>query len=228
MFKLSANGNRNALLVGFYLWLLLLIGGFVAIEKYVFTSAVKVQPRVDWPRESTLTLSPNGNTLLFFAHPYCPCSQASLKELNRMLSNLNDARRPAVSIIFFKPGQDIAYWKRTPLWRLANRIPQARILFDIEGQEARRFHVTTSGQIAVYRNDGSLLYNGGITGERGHEGDNPAEDKLLSLLREPILPRAGSDKIPQKNASMPTFGCQLFDKTPISNTSSNLAIKPKS
>lgn len=215
MSEYRTNDSKTALLVGFSLWLLLVVAGFIAIEKYVFTPAIKTPPCIDWPKDSTLSLTPRSNTLLLFAHPYCPCSQASLKELHRMLANLNERQQPSVSIIFFKPGQDVAYWKRTPLWVLAKRIQKAHILFDIDGKEASRFKVTTSGQIVVYRPNGTLLYNGGITGGRGHEGENSAEDKLLSLLKEPLQKTPNTIKISQKNYQMPTFGCQLFDKTPM-------------
>src|SRR5437764_13188302 len=49
-------------------------------------------------------------------------------------------------------------------------------LRDPSGSEARRFGLTTSGEVAVYSAGGDLLYTGGITGARAHEGDNSGED----------------------------------------------------
>ena len=37
-----------------------------------------------WPADTSLMIAPNRPTLLFFVHPKCPCTRASLAELERL------------------------------------------------------------------------------------------------------------------------------------------------
>ena len=58
----------------------------------------------------------------------------------------------------------------------------SREVFDRVVAEARRFHASTSGQTLVYGASGHLTFAGGITGARGHEGDNPGRRAVTELL----------------------------------------------
>ena len=71
---------------------------------------------------------------------------------------------------------------------------------DAGGGESRRFGALTSGHVLLYGRDGRLLYNGGVTGGRGHEGANAG----LSLAEK--LLRSGGEP-----ASQPIYGCALND-----------------
>ena len=55
---------------------------------------------------------------------------------------------------------------------------------DKEGSDAAALGATTSGQVMVYAVGGKLLFGGGITDGRGHEGDNAGSEAVLALLRE--------------------------------------------
>jgi len=74
------------------------------------------------------------------------------------------------------------------------------IMVDRDGVEAKRFHGYTSGQTLVYDANGRLLYNGGLTAARGHEGDNAGRRAVIALLngeaRGPLVHNV--------------FGCLLF------------------
>jgi hypothetical protein len=54
----------------------------------------------------------------------------------------------------------------------------------------------------LYGIDGRLLFAGGITSSRGHQGDNAGLDRVLSLVRGGKAERSESS----------VFGCGLFDK----------------
>jgi hypothetical protein len=71
---------------------------------------------------------------------------------------------------------------------------------DRSGVEASRLGLTTSGEIAIYAAGGNLLYSGGITGGRAHEGGNPGEAAALAALS-----KAGS----MRSRRAPVFGCEL-------------------
>ena len=74
------------------------------------------------------------------------------------------------------------------------------MLSDDNGVEAQHFGVYTSGETLLYDSRGSLIFSGGITGSRGHAGDNAGEQALISLLtRGEARERVTS-----------VFGCPLF------------------
>jgi len=66
--------------------------------------------------------------------------------------------------------------------------------------EARRFGVETSGQTLLYDAGGRLIFSGGITGSRGHAGDNAGEAALVALLTSGQADRRATS----------VFGCPLF------------------
>lgn len=86
------------------------------------------------------------------------------------------------------------------LWKAASRIPGAQVLADRGGAMARAFGAETSGMSLLYDPSGRLLFCGGITGGRGHEGDNANEDALLGCLQN-------SPPVPTKTH---TYGCSIF------------------
>jgi len=91
-------------------------------------------------------------------------------------------------------------WEQTDLWRRAAVIPGVDLTRDDDGAEARRFGAATSGQTVVYDGDGHLLFSGGITAARGHEGDNAGRSAIVSLLAS-----RGAEP-----TSTPVFGCSLL------------------
>jgi hypothetical protein len=67
------------------------------------------------------------------------------------------------------------------------------------GQKPIAFGAATSGEALLYGPDGRLEFAGGITSSRGHEGDNPGADRIVSLVT------TGSAEL----ATAPVFGCPL-------------------
>jgi hypothetical protein len=65
------------------------------------------------------------------------------------------------------------------------------------------FGAETSGTILLYDYHGNLLFKGGITGSRGHAGDNLGEDAIASLC----LGQAAATN------QTPVFGCSLFGES---------------
>ena len=153
-----------------------------------------------WPEESHLVPATGQPTLVMFAHPRCPCTQASLAELD-MLMTANQGHMRAY-VLFFLPEGAAEDWSQTGQWRSARAIPGVTVRADPEGGEAQLFHATTSGHVAVYDARHRLLYNGGITPARGHTGD--------LAWREAVAAAAGPDAESFHDA--PVFGCTLLDR----------------
>jgi hypothetical protein len=148
-----------------------------------------------------LEIASDRPTLLIFVHPDCPCSSASLEELARILALCPD--KAAVHAIFFKQG-DADAPARSVNWRRAQAIAGASVHLDHDGQLVRQFGVFTSGQVLMYTPGGRLVYSGGITDSRGHEGDNFGMDAVVQLLRDPD--RINSTMTP---ITAPVFGCPI-------------------
>jgi hypothetical protein len=109
------------------------------------------------------------------------------------------AKKVGARVIFYAPRSEGAKWATTDLWRSAAIIPGVRVLKDPDGEEARRFGASTSGQTLLYDLNGHLMFNGGITAGRGHIGPNGGWDAILSLLDRGT---------PQRNTTA-VFGCPL-------------------
>ena len=84
-------------------------------------------------------------------------------------------------------------------WQEVERIPQALATVDIEKNEIRAFRSTTSGEVFIYDDGGRLLFHGGITSARAHEGENVGSLAALQWLQ---------NKKSRINHT-PTYGCPL-------------------
>jgi hypothetical protein len=138
-----------------------------------------------------------------FVHPRCPCTQASVAELERLQAR--SAGQVDLRIVSLLPPGADSDWSDTPLSRRAALLPGTLIVADKDGFESRRFRARTSGETLLYDPAGRLAYHGGITSARGHEGDNPGSDAIASLV--------SGDNAP---TTCPAFGCPLFrDEPPV-------------
>jgi hypothetical protein len=135
-----------------------------------------------------------------FVHPQCPCSTASIDELERLMSDCQG--RVAAHVLFFRPQEMTESWVKSSLWTKASAIPGVSVAIDVAGVEAQRFHSLTSGHTVLYDADGRLLFQGGITISRGHSGDNPGRAAIVNLLHG----------IPTDQIRTPVFGCSLIEE----------------
>jgi hypothetical protein len=104
-----------------------------------------------------------------------------------------------VHVLFYRRADFPTGWEKTDLWHSAAMIPGVVPISDKDGLEAIRFGAETSGQVMLYSAQGELLFRGGITVARGHQGGNPGFDTLLACLTE-----GKADPTP-----WPVFGCPL-------------------
>ena len=183
------------------LWVLAVGLGQVAFSRYNNTPAKSLAPAWSWPRGSGLNRSRSGPTLVMAAHPQCPCTRATLTELEHILAT--SPGHLEVRILFVLPPGYAPSWAYSDTWRQARALPGVTCSLDRGGAEARRFHLATSGQTEIFDQHGNLVFSGGLTVSRGEVGDNPAEASVESLLR------TGKTTI----ASSPVFGCALFSST---------------
>lgn len=190
--------NRLILITTSAVWLLMIIAGLAFLQGYESTPGVVAAAPKQWPADSRLRPARDRATLVMLAHPHCPCTRASIGELARIMTQARG--RLTAYVLFIKPENFTEGWEKTDLWESAAAIPGVSVAQDDEGIEAGRFHAATSGQTMLYDKDGKLLFSGGVTGARGHEGDNAGRAAIVSLL---TLEEA-------KESESPVFGCPLF------------------
>lgn len=179
-------------------WLAAVTLGFVAVEGYLVTPGETAPAPARWPTASRLPHASDRPTLLLFAHPRCPCTRATVGELELVMAR--NLGRVEARVLFVRPPGVRAGWERTPLWERTERIPGVLVQADEGGAEATTFGALTSGEVRVYDASGALRFAGGITGARGHSGDNPGR----AALEDHLSGRTGAA------ASTPVFGCPLL------------------
>lgn len=152
-----------------------------------------------WPGTSTLERTPGLPTLVMGAHPLCPCTRASLDELNVVMNRFQG--KVTAYVLFIHPTGTDATWDAASTRARAGDIPGLVALTDLDGVESAKFHLSVSGQIALYDANGKLVYSGGITGARGHAGDNAGRELVTTWLQQGTA--AGDHQ--------PVYGCGLAD-----------------
>jgi hypothetical protein len=184
-------------LVGCLVWAAAVAAGFTELASYAGRAGQAADAPATWPTTSSIPRRDGRATLVMIAHARCPCTRASLRELERLLARVG-AETDAFVVFEGPPASDAA----DDLRRAAASIAGVRVLEDAHNAEARRFGAQTSGQVVVYDARGALLFAGGITPARGHEGDNAGSTALQRLLNHDTTPRS------QSGTSV--FGCSLF------------------
>jgi len=188
---------RTFLSIACIVWLAAAGFGLRCLWVYENSPGQLATPPATWPTDSTIKRLAGLPSLVVFIHPHCPCSRATIGELAILMAHSQD--KVDATAVFVKPAH-FDEWEKTDLWTSAKNIPGVKLRVDENGVEAERFQSDTSGQVALYSPDGKLLFNGGITGSRGHFGDNDGLTAIEALL-------AGNN--PTKT-NTPVFGCRLI------------------
>lgn len=185
-------------------------GGAVAswygISAYGFTNdprGVSGAP-LQWPAASTMAPNKRGSTLVLFLHPKCPCSRATVGELERLSTLVPPAALPEIYIVASAPLAVGDAWWSAPLLARAAQLPHAHVARDPGGVETELFGAHVSGAVMLFDAQGRRLYAGGVTKSRGHDGDNVGLQSVAQLL---VDPHAAAP-------SIPPFGCAVVHAPP--------------
>jgi hypothetical protein len=196
-------------------WLAAVAAGWRQLTAYSFeTDGVAPQSPATWPPDSKLPYEAGRGALLVFLHPKCPCSRATLTELERMLVGPSGPAHPEVRVVVAAttPSSPGADWIITPLIERGQRLPEAELFIDRGGIEAARFGAVSSGTVLYFDATGRRRYVGGVTLARGHEGENLGGAALARLI-------AGDGR---PAGPVPAFGCRLVSE-PIGMAACKLA-----
>jgi hypothetical protein len=176
------------------LWALLVVAAFITVLRYSTNAGALATP----PQH--IVDAPQTVMAHFFVHPKCPCTLASAEMLDRVLTRAGITRPGTVTAHIFQPTAVDHRWARTELVARLERIPAVRCIPDLDGSLSRAFGITTSGHLLVYVAD-ELIFTGGITPSRAHEGDCDASSAAASAFRGKASERR-----------WPTYGCTIRDQ----------------
>ncbi len=169
-------------------WLAVLVGGLYLLAAHQFTPGPSGTVSRQWPEPAHSTIP----RAVMFVHPHCPCTPTSLRNFAALV-----ARERCEAVIYVVAGASDG----TPNGRAAANVPKAECRPDPDGSVAKRFGAMTSGHVFLYSPNGQLVFEGGITDGRGHEGENPGLWAASARL-------SGTEGTP---VSFPVFGCTLQD-----------------
>jgi hypothetical protein len=182
-------------------WVLAVGASWRQILLYEFNTAQDA-PRLclEWPADSKLPRE-SRSTVVVFIHPKCPCTRATLAELERLwvLRDRDATRDTQLFVVATMPADASSDWFTTANIDRAQKLDGAKLIIDAGGREAHRFGAATSGTVMWFDSSGRRLYAGGITASRGHEGANVGSQCLEELIRGGI----------QASAGIPALGCRL-------------------
>lgn len=176
------------------IWLTTIGFGFAQLWWY----GAEPGPRVQVPHRIDVNgqVRADAPHLMLFLHPKCPCSRATVRQLERVLAL--HGRDMTCDVHFGVPDGEPVEWGRTDIIESVEQIPGVVTHADPGGRLAERFGVRTSGHVLLY--DGErLVFSGGITPARGHEGACAGLESIDSFFRaDPIVARETD-----------VFGCPL-------------------
>jgi hypothetical protein len=188
-------------------WLAATVAALAAMSEYASRPGAAALAPATWPDASRLPRSHAQSNLVMIAHTRCACTRASLHELERLMTRAGDTT--TAFVVFVGPREPGTHGL-LDVRDTARAIPNVRVFED--ESEARLFGAATSGQVLLYDEKGALVFRGGITPSRGHEGTSVGSE----ALRRFMTARQGAE--PLAASSPPTsdvFGCALFDpRTP--------------
>ncbi|EAQ79967.1 hypothetical protein [Blastopirellula marina] len=186
----------SAIVVG---WGVALCAVWWSMTAYSYQIDGTALPIVAWPSDANLSIAADRPTVLLFLHPRCPCSAASLTELEQAILETPAARKPRVLVIAAVPTQYDAQWTETRNVVRGEQLPHASVVIDAGGLESHKFGVVSSGHVMAFAPSGELLFSGGVTQSRGHAGNNTGRASLIRALTGVAF----------STAEIPVFGCRL-------------------
>lgn len=176
-------------------------GLFFALISYGNTAGPSdPPPPTDSVKQLTGTSGSNTSSaweLVMAIHPKCPCTVASVNELQHLLDQFGDQLN--CRFLVYHPAETNSDWINDGITPRLSQIPHASVEPDQEGKAALALGMKTSGAVVLFDSQSRPRFHGGITVSRNHEGDNLGVRSISMLLQGKSPPIT----------STPVFGCQL-------------------
>lgn len=187
------------------LWLGAIGAGLGILADYSATPGLVGQVPTSWPDNAPINRDHLNHTIIVSVHPRCPCTRATLDELEGVLTQSQST--PLVIALIFEPSADnplisereAEEFARTSITKRLQRIPGVQCIADPDSQIAQSFGALTSGHTLIYTPQGKLAFSGGLTPTRAHTGPNTGSLALKEILQ---------GQTPTREFA-PVFGCPL-------------------
>lgn len=186
------------------IWMLLVTFGFTLVLRY------QMKPGPLGIPDSQVSGRINPSTpdsrswkLTVFLHPECTCSRASLEELGRLQRELGAQMEISIYVSTQLSHEQTL---QSTLYQKAIRNTNWTVTLDPEARIASAMKAYTSGACFLFHPDGQLVFAGGVTASRGHEG--PAAGQ--QTIRNAVL----SSNTTTPLAQSPVYGCGILDANP--------------
>jgi hypothetical protein len=178
-------------------WLLIVVSGVSALARHAAIPGPVIHPDMVWPAGDSVPRTAGIATLVMTVHPECPCTRASVNELEVLMTHCHGRLNATVLFVELTGFHEDSAARE--LWQSAAGIAGVACRVDRDGELAARFGAITSGQVFLYDASGVLKFNGGITASRGHAGDNDGVDAIEAIVNHTI----------PATRQTPVFGCSL-------------------
>lgn len=200
--------GRALLYAAALLWIAAAGAGSIYMFVYASRPAERAAVAQTWPEQSGLARNAHGFSLVMAVHPKCSCTRASVAELNKLMLSFGGRVR-AIALVT-KPFELPDLWSESDVTARLREIPNVRVVRDLGGAKADAFGAKSSGHTLLYDAAGRLVFEGGITAFRGHEGPSVGGEALRQLV-------AGAAA---GGRHTKVFGCSLKDEfCPLHGTS---------
>lgn len=120
--------------------------------------------------------------------------------MERMIATF--ANKPMIVAYAFVPTGESESWIESETTDKLRAFGNVSILADHDAKACQQFDVATSGHLLVY-NDAKLIFSGGITPSRGHEGGC---DSGLAFLHS-------VNGLSTRRIEWPVFGCAIVERS---------------
>lgn len=181
--------------MGTLLWACLVIAGFCLLIRY----AVSYEPTPTAHADQAVV---EPVAMQFFVHPQCPCTAASVEQIDRLINQLSRTVPVIMTAYIATPaGEEYETWADTGIVNRLRTLPGTEVRCDPDAMTASAFGMKTSGALVIIRG-GKQVFRGGLTALRGHAGDSDSCDAALRAA-------AGKQIGNQSRVEWPVFGCPL-------------------
>lgn len=189
---------------GAALWIAVVIWAVCAAASFAYLTSYSQGPGLaNSPlpiAESSSNETATGWKLFMAVHPQCPCTLASVGELQRLMAGRE--QDIDCTVLVYRPQERSAEWSETKLVQRARTTPGVTVGDDVDGRRAMELGIATSGGVVLYDSLGEPRYYGGITSARGHEGHNAGAASIVRVVTNRT----------EEAEPCPVYGCPLFEQ----------------
>lgn len=159
-------------------WGLSVMVGFGGLMVYGARGSVPGRPV--GAAEAGISIAPEGFTLVMFVHPRCPCTDASMYDLEQLQTRCGASLH--VRFLVYVPGGEPESWARGATWDHASRLSNGAVTLDPDAATARRLGAGVSGSVVLFDHEGKARFWGGITSGRGMAGESAGADAIAAIV----------------------------------------------